>query len=151
MKELDGGTFDDRQGATGVGDSPIPEPILSVDDLVLEIGLKTVQLLEKQKIIEVLQKKVKELESFVERAKALEATAEELRKSNRALSDKNLEMDKALTTTRQELDRAKAQIKELEREVGRLEERLKVEQSKEAELVGRIEELEKKLKRKKKK
>ena len=150
MKELDGGTFDDRQGGTGVGGSPTPEPVLSVDDLVLEIGLKTVQLLEKQKVIEALQKKVKELESFVERAKALEATTEELRKSNRALSDKNLEMDKALTTTRQELDRAKTQIRELERKVGRLEERLKVEQSKEAELVGRIEELEKKLKRKKK-
>ena len=151
MAHLDAGTFEEERQAAGAGAPSAPEPILSTDDLVFEIGLKAVQLLERQKIIERLQKQLAEMGKLVAEAEAARAAARELRESNKALSAKNLEMDKALTAARQELEDAKAQIRELTREVGRLEKKLEDERARAAELAELVESLERKLKRKKKK
>ena len=83
---------------------------LSTDDLVLLIGEKEIWLHYKDKQIKALAKKVSELRNIGNKLETLE-------KSNKALSDKNIELDRALTEVRKERDNLNSLIKEKEKEL----------------------------------
>ena len=76
---------------------------LSTDDLVLMIGEKEIWLRQKDKQIKALAKKVSELRNAGNKLETLE-------KSNKALSDKNIELDRALTEVRKEAKDLNAKV-----------------------------------------
>ena len=88
---------------------------LSTDDLVLMIGEKEIWLRQKDKQIRALAKKVSELRNAGNKLETLE-------KSNKALSDKNIELDRALTEVRKERDNLNSLIKEKEVELQKAKE-----------------------------
>ena len=88
---------------------------LSTDDLVLLIGEKEIWLHYKDKQIKALVKKVSELRNVENKLEALE-------KSNKALSDKNIELDRALTEVRKERGNLNSLIKEKETELQKAKE-----------------------------
>ena len=88
---------------------------LSTDDLVLMIGEKEIWLRQKDKQIKALAKKVSELRNIGNKLETLE-------KSNKALSDKNIELDRALTEARKERDNLNSLIKEKETELQKAKE-----------------------------
>jgi len=83
------------------------EPILSTDDLVMEIGVLHVKLMEKERQIELLRKQIEELEKLREENQALKT-------SNHLLNQRSHELDRALTQARLEIERLQALVRKYE-------------------------------------
>ena len=108
------------------------KPILSTDDLVMEIGVLHVRLMEAQRVISKLKERISQLEAVEEEnrrlrervaklqnsdpakweaeARKLREENEALRASNKLLSQRNQELDQALTEARLELERLAAEV-----------------------------------------
>jgi len=65
-----------------------PEPVLSMDDLILEIGAQHVRLLEASKKQAQSDVAIKKLFGAIDKAKQIQAENEELKKRNMLLGDK---------------------------------------------------------------
>lgn len=79
--------------------------VISTDDLVFSIGEKTVQLLEKNKIISILRSRIKQLNDKMD--KAIANTSKELKESNQKYAKKNKVLADEIEKLRKENEQLK--------------------------------------------